>query len=394
MSMESTLGAGLGTRPITRPAGYVARMAVFTVAVAVLIGLLREPLIAAFEANVALNGLILGVLVLGILYNFRMVLMLNPEVGWIESFRRKGLGATSAPTPRLLAPMATMLGEKRGRFSLSTLATRSLLDSIRSRLDESRDLSRYLVGLLIFLGLLGTFWGLLMTVSSVGDVIGNLNVGGGSNMAIWFQELRDGLAAPLKGMGTAFSSSLFGLAGSLILGFLDLQAGQAQNRFFNALEEWLSSLTRLGSGSGIADGEQPVSAYLQALLEQTAENMEGLQGSIQRSEQSQIKAANNLIQMTERIATLTDQMKTEQQLMVRIAEGQMQLRPLLETMADPQRLSHMGFDEATRAHIRNLDTRVAQMVEELSAGRQQSTMEIRSEIKLLARTIAALAKEG
>ncbi len=156
---------------------------------------------------------------------------------------------------------------------------RSLLDGIFSRLDESRELSRYMTGLLIFLGLLGTFWGLLKTVSSVSDVIGNMTLGNG-DMNLMFDQLKTGLAKPLAGMGTAFSASMYGLAGALVLGFLDLTAGQAQNRFFNELEEWLAGLTRLSSGV-LAEGEGgSVPLYVQALLEQTAENMESLQGVV------------------------------------------------------------------------------------------------------------------
>lgn len=229
---------------MTRPRRFLVRMAVFVAAVAALAALLFPPLRDAFLANAPLNGLIVGVLVLGILYNFRQVIMLGPEVAWIESFRSNRIGAVSGTPPKLLAPMATMLGERKDRLSLSTMAMRSLLDGIASRLDESRDLSRYTIGLLIFLGLLGTFWGLLQTVGSIGDVIRGLSVESG-DLANVFTDLKRGLEAPLAGMGTAFSSSLFGLAGSLVLGFLDLQAGQAQGRFYVDLEDWLSTVTDL-----------------------------------------------------------------------------------------------------------------------------------------------------
>ena len=178
--------------------------------------------------------------------------------------------------------MASMLAAReaqgrtgQARFTLSATAMRSLLDGIASRLDESRELSRYMTGLLIFLGLLGTFWGLLKTVGAVSDVIGSMSVGSGDLNAL-FEQLKSGLAKPLAGMGTAFSASMFGLSGALVLGFLDLTAGQAQNRFFNELEEWLAGLTRLSSGV-LAEGEGSVPVYVQALLEQTAENMENLQ---------------------------------------------------------------------------------------------------------------------
>ena len=182
-------------------------------------------------ANPALNSLIITVLMLGIGYIFRQVLILKPEVAWLESFQTNRPASDAVAEPVLLAPMARMLGERKGKLSLSALSMRSLLDGIDARLDETREISRYLIGLLIFLGLLGTFWGLLGTVSAVGDVIGSLSVEGG-DIGMMFGNLQQGLQAPLTGMGTAFSSSLFGLAGSLVLGFLELQASQAQNRFY------------------------------------------------------------------------------------------------------------------------------------------------------------------
>lgn len=394
MSSNSASGTG-SLPPITKPGSYLTRMAIFVAIIAGVGALLFPALSDAFMANAVLNGLILGVFVVGVIYTFRMAASLSPEVTWIEDFRRSRPGLTSQVPPKLLAPMASMMAEqRRDRPQLSTTSTRTILDSIRSRLDESRELSRYVVGLLVFLGLLGTFWGLLQTVNSVAGVISNVNVGSGSNMDLWFSELKDGLSEPLSGMGTAFSSSLFGLAGSLALGLLDMQAGQAQNRFFNDLEEWLSSFTRLGSGGGISDGEQSVPAYLSALIEQMADNMEGLQNSIQRSESSQIKSHNTLIDLADKLSTLTDQMKAEQQLMVKLAENQMHLKPVLDQLADSMKVGSLGIDDNTRAHIRSLDNTLGRIGEELTMGRQQSTQEIRSEIKLLARTIAAIAEEG
>src|SRR5205814_3906751 len=180
-------------------------------------------------------------------------------------------------------------------------------DGIASRLDESRELSRYMTGLLIFLGLLGTFWGLLLTVSAVGDVIGSMSVGSG-DLNTLFEQLKSGLQRPLHGMGTAFSSSMFGLAGALVLGFLDLTAGQAQNRFYNELEEWLSGLTRLSSGVLGTEGETSVPRYVQALLEQTAENMEGLQHILSRGEEGRTQSNQAVLALTERIGTLSDTM--------------------------------------------------------------------------------------
>ncbi|MDE0727248.1 MAG: flagellar motor protein MotA [Alphaproteobacteria bacterium] len=376
---------------MTMPDRYLVRMVMFLVLVVVAAVLLYLPLIRAFQANAILNGMILGTLGFGILYAFRQVMMLRPEVEWVETFRRSDPGLSVQREPKLLAPMATMLGERTaGRMSLSALSMRSMLDSIHSRLDESRDLSRYLIGLLIFLGLLGTFWGLLETVGSVGKTIGSLSLAAGDFGSV-FSDLKLGLQSPLNGMAIAFSSSLFGLSGSLVLGFLELQASQAQNRFYNDLEEWLSSYTRLSSGSGIGEGDQSVPAYVQALLEQTADSLENLQRTISRSEESRGSAQNTLMALVDKLSILTDQMKAEQGLMVKLAENQMEIRPVLQNLNNHLESLESGLDEASRGHLRNLDNYVVRLLAELSEGRNQTVAELRSEIKLLARTIAAMA---
>lgn len=379
---------------MTRPRRYLLRMLLFLVVVAGAAGLLYRPLSHAFMASPAINGLILGVLLLGIVYCFRQVLKLFPEVGWLESYRSDREVLSHVQPPQLLAPMARMMGDRRGRLSLSTMAMRSLLDGIGSRLDEARELSRYTIGLLIFLGLLGTFWGLLQTIGSVGDVIGGLSVEGGDVSGV-FADLKRGLEAPLAGMGTAFSSSLFGLGGSLVLGFLDLQAGQAQNRFYNDLEEWLSGLTRLSSGALPGDGEHGVPVYVEALLEQTAESLETLQRTIARGEDNRNKTQAHLFDLGEKISALTDQLGTEQTLMLRLAESQTELKPILARLADTMgRSEGAGFDEATRAHIRNLDRYVARMMEDVSSGREEILQRVRTDIKLLARTIASATDDA
>lgn len=374
------------------PQRYLTRMALFLAIVLVVAAALMTPLKHVFAANPALNGLIVGVAVLGVIYIFRQVFSLRREVAWLADYQETG--QPPARQPRLLAPMATMLGERSGRFSLSALSARSLLDSISARLDESRDLARYLIGLMIFLGLLGTFWGLLQTVSSIGATIHALDPTGG-DFARLFTELKEGLQRPLAGMGTAFSSSLLGLASSLVLGFLDLQAGQAQNRFYNDLEEWLASLTRLGSGGLISEGEASVPAYVQALLEQTADSLENLQRTMARSEESRSGSNTALTQLADRLATFTDQMRASQDLMVKLAENQIEMRPVLARLAGLSGglTDGGGMDAASRAHLRNIDVYVGRLLEESAEGRSQMLHEIRSEIKLLARTIAALADE-
>ena len=347
---------------MNKPNRFATRMVFFLALAAGVAVLLSGPLLEAFRANPPLNGLILGVLLIGIIYCFRQVIQLAPEVRWIETFRTNQPGLSTQSAPKLLSPTARLLAGRKGKVILSATAMRSLLDGIGARLDESRDISRYLIGLLIFLGLLGTFWGLLETVSSVGQIISNLSVAN-DDIVHTFTKLKEGLADPLNGMGTAFSSSLFGLAGALVLGFLDLQASQAQNQFYNDLEEWLSGVTRLGTGAGLGDGEQSVPAYVQALLEQTAESLQNLQTTLSRSEDDRRTTTSSILQLTERLATLGDQMQR--------TDG--------------------SVDEATRGHIRSLDVHMVRLLEETVNGRNQMVSELRNEIKLLARTVAATA---
>jgi len=381
---------------MTRPQRFLTRMALFLVVVIAIGGILFGPLYRAFLANPALNGLIAGVLVLGIIFVFRQVLVLRPEVDWIETTRRGGPALIVPEAPTLLAPMATMMGETAGSRQISAMAMRSLLDGIASRLDESRETSRYLIGLLIFLGLLGTFWGLLGTIGAVGNTIQNLSVDGGDFAAL-FNTLRAGLEAPLTGMSTAFSSSLFGLAGSLVLGFLDLQAGQAQNRFFNDLEDWLSGMTRLGSGVAIgdSDGDQSVPAYVSALLEQTAESMMALQRTVARAEDDRGLTNDAIRELSDKLAVLGDQMRAEQDLMIRLSEAQIEMKPVLERLAAATEREHsLVLDDVSRGHLRNMDIYTARILKDSGQARNQMVEEIRSEIRLLARTISGLSNEG
>ncbi|MGK7868819.1 flagellar motor protein MotA [Falsiroseomonas sp. E2-1-a20] len=375
---------------MTNPTVFLWRMLAFLAAVSLLVGLLSGELATAFAANPMLNGVIAVVLLLGIGWNIRQVLVLTAEVEWLEAFRKPGVAAPRKP-PRLLAAMASMLAGRRSeRLSLSAMAMRSVLDGISSRLDESRELSRYATGLLIFLGLLGTFWGLLMTIAAVSDVIGGMSVGSGDINAM-FNQLKTGLAQPLRGMSIAFSSSMLGLAGALVLGFLDLTAGQAQNRFYSELEDWLAGATRLSSGALGNEGEGSMPAYVQALLEQSAENMEELQRAIGRGEDGRAQSNQALMTLTERLSILADQMRAAQVLMSRMAESQSQLIPTLKNMADAN--AHGALDDASRGHIRNQELYLARILEEMTQGRMQATTEIRNEIKVLARTIAALAED-
>ena len=381
------------TSIMTKPSAYLTRIIIFLVLVCGVVAALHAPMFAAFMTNPVLNGLIIGALLIGIAYVLRQVLYLGPAVRWVETFRRNEPGMSLQEAPSMMAPLATMLQKKEGRVSLSAISQRSLLDSIGARLDESRDMTRYLGRLLIFLGLLGTFWGLIQTIGSLGDVISSLSVEGVEFGAV-FDELVKGLEKPLEGMATAFSSSLFGLSGALVLGFMDLQAGQAQNRFYNDLEEWLSSFTRLSGGGvgNIAEGETSVPVYVQALLEQTADSLENLQRIMARSEDARVSGNQTLLQLSERLASLTDQMRTERDLMVKLAEGQMELKPILQRIAVATEQGNSASNAEN--HLRNLDVYVGRLLEDTATGRQQAVDEIRSEIKVLTRTIAAIADEG
>jgi hypothetical protein len=307
---------------LSSPRIFLVRMVVFLVLCALVMIVLYKQIITAFFANPGLNALIGFVLFFGIILSFRQVIRLYPEVAWVNNFRIADPGLAIERHPTLLAPMAAILGgERSGRMTISQQTMRHLLDSIATRLDEARDISRYMTGLLVFLGLLGTFWGLIETVGSVGKVIDGLKVGGDAGAL--FDTLKEGLAAPLGGMGISFSSSLFGLAGSLILGFLDLQSSQAQNRFYTDLEDWLASTVRGYSGETGAGGE------LQAAVERLRVSLED--GGASRGNTA---AMANL---AEAIQGLVTHMRTEQQMIREWADGQgeqnREIKRLLERIA-------------------------------------------------------------
>ncbi len=294
------------------PHRYVLNMLVFLAIVGFIAAIAFPVLKTAFLANPFLNGLIVFVLLVGILYAFRQVWRLYPEIRWVNAFRIADPGLAVGHNPVLLAPMATMLRDRRGAISLSTASMRSIMDSIGSRLDEARDTGKYMVGLLVFLGLLGTFWGLLETITSVGRTIATLDTRA-SESAMIFEELKNGLAQPLKGMGTAFSSSLLGLSGSLVLGFLELQATHAHSRFYNELEEWLSGITELTPGSD-ASGEQLNRQMYAALYEmqrslaEIADRMEALPAGGSGEDGGAVK------ELSQGVSDLVTQMRAEQKI--------------------------------------------------------------------------------
>ena len=291
---------------VSRPGVYLWRMIVFLTFIGFLCAILFSQIKSAFMTNPALNGMILAVLLIGALYSFGQILRLYPEIRWINNFRFADPGNTKGgKAPTMMASMANMLRNQSGPFTLSTNVTSAILDSLGSRLDEARDTSRYLVGLLIFLGLLGTFWGLLGTIQSVGETISSLDTSGQGGVAV-FEALKQGLQAPLQGMGTAFSSSLFGLAGSLILGFLDLQSGQSQNRFYHETEEWLASMTTVESENGKATSDKVANnEELGHMLSAVAERLDRNTGGM---------VSQNGVNVADSLEQLISQMRAEQKI--------------------------------------------------------------------------------
>src|SRR5579862_398808 len=313
---------------LSSPRIFLLRMLVFIILGGLVAFVLHKQIEVAFMSNPGLNALILGVLLIGIVLSIRQVMRLYPEIAWVNGFRLADPGLAVDRAPVLLAPMAAILGSRVGRMAMSAQLMRGILDSIATRLDEARDISRYMTGLLVFLGLLGTFWGLIETVSSVGGVIQGLKAGGDASSM--FDSLRDGLAAPLGGMGISFSSSLFGLAGSLVLGFLDLQTSQAQNRFYTDLEDWLATTVRDLSGPS-ADVPAPMgnaSGEIRAVIERLRDVM---------ADSGPSKGATSaMANLAEAIQGLVVHMRGEQQLIREWVDAQAvqhrEIRRLLEIL--------------------------------------------------------------
>ncbi|MGF1462246.1 MAG: hypothetical protein ACFB2Z_03615 [Maricaulaceae bacterium] len=356
----------------TGPWRYVMRMGVFvliaTAAVIALFGAVR----AGFLANVAINGLIVTVLTIGVAYTFRQALMIGPSASWLTRFAAAKTGDAMTPAPSLIAPMTAMLADaSKARWRLSAASMRSVLDSVGARMSEAGETTRYIGRLLIFLGLLGTFWGLLQTVGAVGDAVRAL-AGSGEPSDDDVLALLSALEEPVRGMGTAFSSSLFGLAGSLVIGFLDLQASQAQNRFYNEIEEWLSSMSRVsGAVGGVAedeDGGGRTAAWLGPLVEQMTDAIEAVHGSAQRSTET-------LNRLAQAVVALSDRLEAQEQAL--------------------ERLGRSGQDGGAQLkHLRNLDAGLQTLSAELAGGREQTVRELRSDLRRLSRTLALAIESG
>ena len=339
-----------------------------------------------FQANPWLNGFIAFVFVLGVVACFLQVAQLIQSVRWIETFLADR--DAGAQPPRLLAPLASLLRRRDRRLQITTTSTRSILDSVATRIDEAREITRYIVSLLIFLGLLGTFYGLATTVPALVDTIRSLAPAEGeSNMDV-FSRLMSGLEGQLGGMGVAFASSLLGLAGSLIVGLLELFAGHGQNRFYRELEEWLSSITKLSfsSGEGEGGGETGVVAQV---LDQMTDQMERLTLMFSRAQEGQNEVDARLGQLADSVERMTERLEAtapSANSLARIAEGQERLAEVLA-----ERETSEGLDAESRMRLRSIDVQMLRLLEEVAAGRQESMAELRTDLAALNRTLTKLS---
>ncbi len=358
-----------------------------------------------FLANPWLNGFILAVFVFGVFMTFWQMRTLFSAVGWIEGFALDRPGHEFVKSPRLLASLAALLHDSRSRKSLTSGSTRSILDSVATRLDESRDITRYIVNLLIFLGLLGTFYGLATTVPAVVETIRSLAPQEGQTAMESFDGLMGGLEKQMGGMGTAFSSSLLGLAGSLTVGLLEIFAGHGQNRFYMELEEWLSSITHVGLAD--SDGGGIDSSAIAGLMEQTSHQIDSLKELVMRGEEQRMRTDSRLGSLAEGIAVLAKQMSQQPRgqqggvdpaLIERLAQGQdkmvagqMQVVEALKGLAGD---GGENMDAETRMRLRNIDVQLLRVLEEMSAGRQDSIAEIRQDLATLIYTLQKAVDQG
>ncbi len=342
-----------------------------------------------FTANPELNGFIFFVFLIGVAATFAQLLSLFRSVRWIEGFAglRAGHDANSPPT--LLAPLASLLRERGTHGQISSTSTSSILESVATRIDEGREITRYIVNLLIFLGLLGTFYGLATTVPAVVDTIKSLDLGGGESSIDVVSRLMDGLESQLGGMGVAFASSLLGLAGSLVVGLLELFASHGQNRFYRELEEWLSSITRVGFSSG--DGESGDISVLGAAFEHMSGQLDQLRETMVQTSQVRNDSSGEINALVEAIHRMTDRVEAQApstQALLRVADGQERLLAQLEESGGVEG----GMDAESRMRLRSIDVQMLRILEEISAGRQESMTELRTELNGIARVLRRVGK--
>ena len=340
-----------------------------------------------FEANPWLNGFIFFVFVIGVIACFWQVFQLIGSVRWIEGFAAQHPGHEMTKAPLLLAPLATLLRQRGKRMQIASTSARSILDSVAQRIDEAREITRYIVNMLIFLGLLGTFYGLATTVPAVVDTIRSLAPQEGEGGVDVFNRLMTGLEAQLGGMGVAFASSLLGLAGSLVVGLLELFASHGQNRFYRELEEWMSTITRVGFASGDSEGGGEAGAVAH-VLEHMAEQMDSLQTLITQSDVSRAMVDEKLGSLADSVERLTHRMSDTNPIntaLTRVADGQERLIEVMQERGAPR--ADTGLDAESRMRLRSIDVQMLRILEEISAGRQETMTELRTDLAALTRVL-------
>lgn len=341
-----------------------------------------------FQANPYLNGFIAFVFLIGVVACFYQVLQLIGSVRWIENFASDNETPNDTP-PQMLAPLAALLRTRGARMQVNASSTRSILDSVATRIDEARELTRYIVNMLIFLGLLGTFYGLATTVPAIVDTIRSLSPQEGEASTDVFNRLMTGLESQLSGMGVAFASSLLGLAGSLIVGLLELFAGHGQNRFYQELEDWLSSITRVGFGSG--EDSTPEQAVMAGMVDHMAEQMESMQEMFSRSEAGRADVEQSLGSLAvaiERMAVQLGDQGGSSDALDRIAYGQDRMITALEHRLG-EASDNNSSDAESRMRLRSIDVQMLRILEEISAGRQESMAELRQELSYLTKALSS-----
>ena len=371
----------------SQPIRQIVTMLIVVALVAVGAWLLHDTVFGIIGTNPWLNGFIAGVFLLAVVTCFWQVLILVKSVSWIESFARHEPGSADAEAPQLLAPLAQLLRTRGARSQLSNSSSRSILESVATRIDEARDITRYLINLLIFLGLLGTFYGLATTVPAVVDTIRSLAPQEGESGLDVFSKLMGGLESQLGGMGTAFSSSLLGLAGSLVVGLLELFAGHGQNRFYRELEDWLTSITRVGFAGAEGDGDGAPTA---ALMEHVSAQIEVLQTIAAQTEAGRQAQEEAMAALTAAVARLSQNLGAEAgqtAALTRIAEGQ---ERLIAALTGAEGGAHS--DAESRMRLRSIDVQLLKILEELSAGRAESLADLRADLTGLTTAVRQLGR--
>jgi hypothetical protein len=351
-----------------------------------------------FLASPWLNGVIGVVFVIGVLACFLQVFQLISSASWIDGFAQDRPGFDLKRPPQLLAPLAALLRSRGARMQIGASSSRSILDSVATRLDEARDITRYIINLLIFLGLLGTFYGLATTVPAVVDTIRSLAPVEGESSTAVFSRLIGGLEAQLGGMGTAFASSLLGLAGSLVVGLLELFAGHGQNRFYRELEEWLSSITRVGFSAGDSDADvSPQQSMFATLMDQMTEQVDALHVSFLNADRSRADVDRKLGEVATGLSRLTRKIEEDTEsraALDRLAESQQRLAEVLETYAATAARAAAEDDTEIRMRLRSIDVQMLRLLEEMSAGREESVAGLRSDIGRMIRVIELATGDG